>query len=907
MPPYPPRNWVEAWTRLSPEERTAALDAFFAEMDSGAALKWREHIRRQMARAARFREQTIRSWPPERLRPLLARHIAQVMEPRTWNVLFLSHYKRNHSSLMVRFMDLLGLSHDGSGITDSPVRLPKGPEVEVAVNRLRAEFAPEEIANYFDVLMLNDSAWAPLRSSRDRLVRDEAPDDKLLRTAEAPTAAQPDAAEEEKGRSDALTDEFITLDRVLIDQIIAGVSGTEGALSHDALEDLIEDFVSLNPKRHRSYFHLGMLDVLVPDRSLEFDRPEMNDSRRQWYLAGALSGLARRRDSDAIRELLQKRGGEFRGAAGKAGGPGEAIAKALLAQLIDLGRFSEATLLLQGQLQVPGGERLAWITLEKASEFLRTGDLGSAMPLVKVLWENRDAVPGDPEEIALIKSRLRRRMGQCLQAKGDFEGARSAFAPLLEGEADGLSAEVLSDIGLIAGNFRSLSDVRLPEGKNKRQAMVDALARGQELFERAISDHGSEAINAHYALAVLEYLRWTSTVGPAKDDLRDAALGHAQQAVSGMRLSESAEAYEQLGLLGQALMMQAVLQMNRLDAVEANAAIAAWNQITPAAGKFAQEDVVLLVEAAEAVDEEKAILVAESIWRHRRQGAFQLLAGRGWLLRSDFLRGELLEQARDQTNPAKIRFRLWTDLVPRLLILGKTAEAEEGLDTLEGLSNSIELGELFLQWLERREHFDPAWNEYETMWSRVRMARQLGKDEVCARLLRELFFSVRDQRVDEAEEILALFRAWNLPREHYDGLESSLPLGHLNHTELPDTEARLREGERVRVLFVGGNETQKQYDEEIQRSLRQDYPGIAVSFHHTGWSSNWGRQLPGLVQEANVSDAVVLMTIMRTMLGRELRRALRKPWVSCAARGRDGMWRSIRKAAGVALRNRDRH
>lgn len=126
-----------------------------------------------------------------------------------------------------------------------------------------------------------------------------------------------------------------------------------------------------------------------------------------------------------------------------------------------------------------------------------------------------------------------------------------------------------------------------------------------------------------------------------------------------------------------------------------------------------------------------------------------------------------------------------------------------------------------------------------------------------------------------------------------------------NYRRGRSVQALAREGAlHAGVVFVGGNETQAQYDERLTKDLSTRYPGLRVAFRHTGWTSNWGQQLPGLITECNQADAVVLMTMMRTMLGRGLREALKRPWVSCAARGEKGIERSVLAAAKVALRQR---
>ena len=76
---------------------------------------------------------------------------------------------------------------------------------------------------------------------------------------------------------------------------------------------------------------------------------------------------------------------------------------------------------------------------------------------------------------------------------------------------------------------------------------------------------------------------------------------------------------------------------------------------------------------------------------------------------------------------------------------------------------------------------------------------------------------------------------------------------------------------------------------------------MRLVFEHTGWSSNWGRDVPRLLKAAGESDAVVLMPMMRTMLGRTLREKIDCPWIACTSTGKGGMLSSVRCAAMVAV------
>lgn len=168
--------------------------------------------------------------------------------------------------------------------------------------------------------------------------------------------------------------------------------------------------------------------------------------------------------------------------------------------------------------------------------------------------------------------------------------------------------------------------------------------------------------------------------------------------------------------------------------------------------------------------------------------------------------------------------------------------------------------------------------------------------------MRRRFYAIRDSSPWEAEQILAAADDWGVDSEVREDLAARMP--HKAEGQTDGVDSRLRGGERVRILFVGGNETQAQYDEDVIANLRTVWPGVDVQFEHSGWSSNWGRLLDRYVLLGNGADAVVLMCMMRTMLGRRLREGLTRPWIPCTSAGRGGILASISRAAVVGLEQR---
>lgn len=103
----------------------------------------------------------------------------------------------------------------------------------------------------------------------------------------------------------------------------------------------------------------------------------------------------------------------------------------------------------------------------------------------------------------------------------------------------------------------------------------------------------------------------------------------------------------------------------------------------------------------------------------------------------------------------------------------------------------------------------------------------------------------------------------------------------------------------VRVLWLGGNETQAGYRPALLAELEDRYSGrVSVEFVFPGWSSNWSRVAGQVERRLTSGDlhAVVCHYFVRTGLGRAARRtasAASVPWVSAKGHGRDAMLDAI--------------
>lgn len=888
-------SWNELWQRLSDEERSEAMSLYLSELGSQsdrAPLKNR--LLSNLAKALRFRPKMVAALDEQRLLRYLVPHAERVMEHSYWAGLFRSFYFTHRVALMRAFLDGVSIPHDKRGVVQRDGWDTPGDEVvRAAVRTLGSSFPSRQIGHYFAVVRLMEPEW--------RFV--EVAIDESRQIAERPGYEEEQPATDTADEANPILDDFTTLDRVLIDQVIATVSGTEGALPPDALEDLIMTVVELNP-RPRSLFHLGLMDGLLPDRQPNPDRPEANDERRAWYLAGALTAKTRQKDPDGLKESLARHATVFKWAAERSGGAGAVMGNLVLEFLLECGRHSEAVALLRGQLK---GEQvtLAHKAYQWATRLVRENDVTAAMPILNVLKDRIESLAISEIERASFDLEIDRRLGQCQQAQGSFGLATRLFEGILEREQGQARPNVLADLGLVAGGFRSLSEIRLPQNVGRRRELAQALARGEARFLEAIGEVGTAAPNAGYALAILRYLQYADSEAQ-RDELRAEALQFARVAIQGMMESSSAGAYEAIGVLGRTRFIAVVTHLEGLPEGEAREALRQWEQITDAAGDFPEQDLKRLLHAAELLEADVAVQIAESMWRFRGREILDVLLDLGTrsIARSSALVEGFLEEAQSPENPTLRRYVLWKKLVPVLIEVCRTDDAAEGLDTLEGLAPDADQVADLGMWLEDTSHYDPIWSRQEVDWARLRLARLVGRDADCAAILERLFFQYRDDDADAARQIAMLLQEWRLNTDRAKELLAIIPTEI--DTRAPEIENHLREGAEVSVLFVGGNEVQARNNDRVLQEVVGEWPGVSVQFEHTGWSSNWGRDLPRLKKIAAESDAVVLMSMMRTMLGRRIRDGLTKPWVACTGTGRDAMLASIRKAARIGVDHRER-
>ena len=881
-------NWHGIWSSLDRSSREAAALAFWESDEHPGS---HEHAFRTLASHGGFRRRTLERMPLANR----ARRLAATSSPPAALAqdLVRSLYLGPWLPCLSDLLDHLGLAHEQGRLVQEIADIPP-PGEAAALEALRAT-RDRHGAERTDTLaaalsQLYPELYAALPPALAKLQEQPAAPE-----APAPETGGEALPESQPGR-------FTILDRQLIQSIVASVTGIDGALDEDSIEDLVEEVLHLNVTRHQTYFHRGFLDLLS-ERDAGLDFPEANPDRRAWYLAGAVSALARRQDQVGQLALLDQHREHFRPLL--AGGH-EAVVYALpslVQALWEGGRDAELPRLTDPPAfgRCPLG--LLRQHLERTTDLLAEQEAERAEPQLVLLerslnWRQKH---GLEVPVGLFHT-VQRRQAHALRQRGDFAHARQRLLQIESHGPASVRARVQADLGLIDGGFRSLSRIRFPDQRQDLKDLASNLGKGAERFRASAELAGIDGGHGAFCLA-----------------MQAAALGDSSAALP---LAERAEAffaarprtYERGGLLARA---QLLLGWALATELEQSRSKKAAECLSGAVEVLGTEGLYLVEDALTGLatfDAGCAANLAQELRQTLRGAAtaeeriIDAVAQDEVLVKSP----EILQLLLDRSTAAgRTRGERFSD-AKRLLSIAEQLDnhelAEEVLDGMQGIAarnpHSAE-AEAFLEMLDDDELISTGWTGSEQLEASIALLKGRGDCARAATLLERLAHVTLGQETlfaaQEAQDLVPELEALGVEGfptpELSRRILANLQTG-VESEEAPESDPQLR----GRILFLGGNETQARYQEDLRRLIGSDFPRIELEFRHLGWSPNWGRQLDQLRGSLDRADAFVLMRFMRTMCGRSLRRTASRrdiPWIACTGHGRDAIEAAIRRAVAV--------
>jgi len=899
--------WRHIWSRLMVDERRLAAHENIIQAEKMPEAS--QSILEFLARDARTTPDAVARWSLEKRADRLSR--APGIHPTNLGVMIAMFLVKHQAPMIARMLDIAEVPN-ANGVIDARTQTEPVTTEQLArgIRAIESEFPPRDVSIYLDAMEAQGLAlWKNVAEAR-RVAKAAPGSDSEPRPAAggaapsltptpSPAVALPRAPlppATDPSRDAVIFDgephfadieRLSALDHLLMEQSIASAAGTVGAVSRDRLRAIAEELIKLNASRHRSWFHLGFLDV-IEGREPEPDAVEASERDRGWYFAGAIRGFERKGKRTGIVALFDRFPTEARRLLGDRHEATGESARALFEALCDAGRRAEAVAALAATAVSKDRGPLFELLLEEAKALLSKSKAADAMPVVARLVEGIDAHrrrnahlrAGIADEAMLLRA-------LALRLHGGFEQAAQVLAPLRSSPVASVAARAASDSGLIECRIRSLNEVRLPATAHDLAATARSLVPGLSSFERGAAPENPHRAQADYALGVFHL---------ASGDV-DAARVPLERATAAL-LGGDAVA-EGHGVLPRARLYVGLALAESLDVGRAGEAL----DHTVEGARALREEVrpYLLARTLTALATTSSDVAARaiaSLYEIVGERLLDAAAGTGLLSAHADLREALAVRMEDPRRSRVGRSSDASGLLRDSLACSDVSRATRALSTLEELADDADGRARLLRVLSDRSNYDPAWDAAEALDAKVRLFEAEGRYAEAANLLtaaaHEVLSKGDDRGLAVAEGLVDRIDGYGIAKPDV-GLSARIEA--LHRATVPDPPRASRP--TGRVYFVGGNEVQARYEPWLRDEAARRWPDVSLDFDFTGWSSNWGRELPRIETCIADAGAVVVMRYIRTMLGRAVRETCGrhgKSWVACTGHGRESMMGAIERA-----------
>ena len=878
-------NALSLWRALNEDERAAAArDAIERDDMQGRLVGI-------IAEASNFRTVTVTKWPAARI--VEAMKTVPLRDGGIALTLLSAHLEGGLGAMSVHFRGVMEL---GDGVVGAPEET-----VRTVADCLVANHGVRRaIVCLLALALVHRGLRAPLQgwwrdlasgAESGEPASAEEPDD-------AGTADVGSPAEDGHARHAS----FTTLDRILTRAVEDARQGVIGALDEDGIDDAVEEFLQLNGSRHRSCFHVGYRDALF-GQELQGQQHSHNASRVRWNWAGVMQGWARSESWGRIAKAYDEN------PAVRQLGDGEdpassAAVEHIVRALRQEGRRAELPSFVKERAIVRSRSpiRFCQLLLDIGTDSLRAGDAAEARVVLELLLRAAGEVPesGTPRHASLILQ-ARRRRAHCLRQLGEHFAARDLLLDLLERDpAPDVRAMVHADLGLLEGHFTLLADVRLADEAKDIADIAERLVKGEEHFRAAVERKVPYSAHGCYCLGVLALAR--EEYGPAGDFL-EQARAHFRSRPKNYPAAVIAQADLYLG----------IARAHSESAEKLSSASTLIVAGLEAGASFPRNLLASTVEVLGLGIDASLAEVAARMLAVGDDTTLDVLAGSDALNSWPPLADALLERAGRANRPAERAAADHRGALRGYLHSGEREKAEKVLDELEVLAATGAGVEDFIALLGEPERYEPVWSREDAAVSRVRCYESRGEYEDAVNELRRLFHQymtgTKDgdaSALEDAAGVLDVIRGYGLDRAYCEDLERRY---HAIAATAGDGEAETPAGQRVRVLVVGGNETQARAAGRVRDEVAARDECVEITFVHPGWSSNWVKFTEKLERVMGEHHALVIMRFIRTHFGRWIRKECGErnvPWRFCWSGGRGGIAEAVLDAAsaGRAARNR---
>jgi hypothetical protein len=869
------------WKALPAADRARALELSLAS-DSGT--RTRNDLCREIAKARHFRVDTVRKWNDAHLAGVGGRI------DLTWSPLIeraiIAFHLGDRADLLAAFLDELEVPHEKGRPTEE---FPEEPFVSqrlvAGAKALQRLFDGNHVAVYLLALrLLHSKAFANVAACLHELFGG---------TGERVVDLPPMRADDPEQSITPTAPTFTTLDQRLILSVIDCVAGIEGAPSRDEVDDMLGELEALNGRRHRTFFHVGLRDAMFeqPPRP---NSPSENQSRRWWYWAGFVSGLERRSRTAEIVALFDDYPG-VRTLAEAVDGPSQAAASIVFKSLISQERVEAASAFITVGALAQSEDLRAWVN-SAAIALIRHQRAADALVMVEKLAASMTQLPAGEELDERTLKALERRRALCLRQLGRASEAEQILKELAEDHDPIARAIARTDLGLIRAGKRRLGDLTLPRAESQLAQLEEELSRGEADFRAGLQHDDFKPAHASFALGTLELVRENYDNAVTLLDIAHTHFAGEDKVYSLDGTLALSELY-----LGLALCLS-------LDEVRFRRSGELIRSGLRGGAKLPPWMIRHVITALSLVKSDLVADTATEMLNGGDESSLDQLVALAPALEAPAVRSALFARAANPARPVQLRCADYRLVLPSLLKDGDVDRACDALAFIEEAGLAGHDPEKAVIFLQEAANFDPAWTPDRAAEARLAILESIGRFEdaaaEAAALCYRLLNADIEHGVDWAILLLEMLEGWGPAAADAAEKIGQVVEARLRQRDDSDcSDASAQSSDRnydIRVLVVGGSEAQQRIQAAIVRDVGTQYPNVTIEFLSTGWSGNWRSYADEFTRRVAKVDAVVFLSLMRTMLSRTIHERCVVPWRGCRGKGRGEIVTTIGRVVPMA-------
>ncbi|MFM2032448.1 MAG: hypothetical protein RLZZ297_1213 [Chloroflexota bacterium] len=641
---------------------------------------------------------------------------------------------------------------------------------------------------------------------------------------------------------------FSPFDRLLQHAIHDCVAGVVGALTSDDMAAALRELLSLNGDNVTYHYHAGYYAALSGARF----SPSKNQSQeaQAWAFLGYILG-AHRSNSEYAVESIQANQKLWDKVLVTLPSADVTLLYVLVPAFDSRGEYDALARLLQHcplpqMAAAAHPDSIPHAVYTVAARLVRNGEHQTyADSILQALIHNCGVsqLHGD------FYARCLRKRGQLLRRKKQYSSAIDMFHAAREVSGFTEVAQCHADIGLSAAGFPSLDSI-VPAEQHDFRVIASALKSQQAYFEEALTMPYGEYTNAQFVLGLIALA----------DGLYEQAFVLFTDAKSGME--RQLEAYQNRGLYDWAVFLRVRTWSQHIELGDIPSLSEDLQQVFTSQIFFPLKHWLAIYRNIARVDRQAAHSVMLHLFSYRDVDIYDLCQI-----------NEVMEQPRDiweryffgrrfVTLPRAEKFEHYVRAWHYAIDGGVAATIEYVLNLLEyhGETYSEHAAQIDQLIVAAYDTVLRVWGEVETLQTRIQLLFLAGKPDDAVTLIEQLLnIYLGQQAFAQARATLGLLATF--PNSNAGAYHDLLVRPHVVHKPRP-----------CKVLYIGGNETQQSFKDQINEKLRTTHPHIAITWELIGWRSNWDRDAERIERVIPQYDLVILSPYVRTLFGRYIRR-----------------------------------